>query len=179
MTTDRIDVDVQSGAVEQMLDGISTAARSPKPLLQSIGRSVTTRIRLGFKASKSPHGETWRPLKMRDGQPLRDTRRLQSSIGANVNGDGVDIGTNVLYARTHHFGAVIVPKAARWNERARKFLAFQVGGRTIFARSVTIPARPFMPVNASGQLDLPAAWQTGILSIIKRHVEGEKPKDGA
>lgn len=49
----------------------------------------------------------------------------------------VDIGTDLVYAPVHEFGAVITPKRAR-------MLAFHIDGRLVFAHAVHIPARPYM-----------------------------------
>jgi len=68
------------------------------------------------------------------------TGRLRSSITHEVRdvGGAVElvVGTNVVYARIHEFGGVILPKRAR-------FLVFEVGGKKVFARKVTIPRRPY------------------------------------
>lgn len=48
-----------------------------------------------------------------------------------------EIGTNLEYARIQEFGGTIVPKGQflRWVNDA---------GEEVFARSVTIPARPYL-----------------------------------
>lgn len=75
------------------------------------------------------------------GEVLRvRTNRLRGSITSEVRGEKtleLVVGTNVIYARIHEFGGVIVPKKA-------KFLHFIVGGREVFAKKVTIPKRPYM-----------------------------------
>jgi len=63
----------------------------------------------------------------------------------------VKIGTNKVYGAIHQFGGTIKPKAG-------KFLVFRLGGRTVFARSVTIPARPFLGFGA-------ADWQV-VLDVV-------------
>ena len=40
----------------------------------------------------------------RGGQTLMDTRRLYSSYVYRLVGGGVEIGSNLVYARIHHFG---------------------------------------------------------------------------
>lgn len=47
------------------------------------------------------------------------------------------IGTDVIYARIQELGGTIRPRHGQW-------LVFEIDGETIFARSVTIPARPYM-----------------------------------
>ncbi len=94
----------------------------------------------GFAESKDPDGKPWAPLTVRDGQPLRDTRRLQTSFTYETSPSGFQVGTNVEYAETHQFGATIRPKRAK----SLRFLG--AGGRPVFAGSVRIPARPMLPL---------------------------------
>lgn len=55
--------------------------------------------------------------------------------GSGVRGSwGVQ---DVRYALIHELGGVITPKQA-------KVLVFEIDGRKVFARSVTIPARPYL-----------------------------------
>ena len=49
---------------------------------------------------------------------------------------GVDLAT-VPYARIHEFGGVIKPKNG-------KYLVFEINGQKVFAKSVTMPARPYL-----------------------------------
>lgn len=78
---------------------------------------------------------------------LTDRARLRRSLTGHpvvgsarheISGNRLTLGTNLIYARTHQEGAVIVPKKA-------KALAFSIGGgRSVFAKRVVIPARPFL-----------------------------------
>jgi HK97 gp10 family phage protein len=49
----------------------------------------------------------------------------------------IKIGTDVKYAAIHEFGGIIVPKDA-------KMLHFFIGNEEIFAKSVHMPARPYL-----------------------------------
>ena len=46
-------------------------------------------------------------------------------------------GSNRVYARIHQLGGIITPRAGR-------VLRFMLGDRAVFARRVTIPARPYL-----------------------------------
>ena len=124
-----------------------------------------------FDAGKDPDGNTWKPLSSlskakrdiknkKSGQKnskfkgahkvLNDTGMLRNSLGVAksagaigaTDGDDVTLGTNVPYAAIHNYGGTIVPKNG-------KVLAFPgLGGVTIFAKKVVIPARPFMGFGA-------------------------------
>lgn len=47
------------------------------------------------------------------------------------------VGTNLEYAAMQEFGGTVTPKQA-------KMLAFEVGGKLVFAKRVTIPAHPYL-----------------------------------
>lgn len=113
--------------------------RQTAPLMDRLGRVMLTDVDMNFKRGVSPDGTPWAPLKHRQGQPLRDTKRLQNSMTYSASNDEVTVGTNVIYAPTHQFGATIKPKKG-------KFLVFKLGDKTVFAKQVTIPARPFIGI---------------------------------
>jgi phage virion morphogenesis protein len=148
-----------STALEARLAKMKAAGIKPTAALAALGRVLANRIRLGFRMGRSPWGVPWAPLKLRAGQPLRDTGRLQRSITHQVQADSVLVGTNVRYARTHQHGAKIKPVKG-------KFLRFPgPGGRPIFSKGVQIPARPFMPI-VNGKVDLPAPWAKSALGAM-------------
>ncbi len=105
----------------------------------------------GFATSRAPDGTAWADLKLRDGQPLRDTARLQRSFTYIPNGDGFEIGSEVEYAATHQFGATIKPVHAKrlaWKTR---------DGRKFFAQKVVVPARPMLPSSP-----IPELWKQAL-----------------
>ena len=161
----RFDVDQVLQALENLTDPDKI-----KRALGSLGRVLETRIKLGFARGQAPSGARWEPLKLRMGVPLVDTGRLRASIGYRVEQDQVVVGTNVLYARLHQFGGVIEPK------NAKRLGPVPVGGSLagegaagfLFLKRAVIPARPFMPLDASGQVDLPASWATASLNALGR-----------
>ncbi len=138
------------------------ALDDPVPLFDRIGNDLAEMARQGFVHGESPGGEPWAPLKFRAGQPLRDTGRLMNSITHRVSRDYIEVGTNVKYAAVHQFGATIRPKRG-------KFLVFKPRGASnpIFAREVTIPARPFLPDET-----LPPDWLQAIISRVNDAVGG-------
>lgn len=115
-------------------------------LAKVLGETSRELVDDGFKRGVAPDGTPWAPLAIRDGQPLRDTRRLQASFTYIAEPSRVEVGTNVQYAPIHQFGGEIEPVTA-------KMLAFSVGGRKFFAHKVKIPARPMLPLGS-----LPSRW---------------------
>lgn len=136
--------------------------------LDAFARVLRTRIQLAFRQAKAPSGAAWPALKLRLGQPLRDTGRLYGSITTRREGDGVVVGTNLKIpgspnslGAVHQFGMTIKPKKG-------PFLVFARPGAKglVFAKQVTIPARPFMPLDADGKVDLPPAWEKSALASM-------------
>lgn len=152
---------------------LEKAAANPQPVYATIGRVLVNRIRLCFKLGVDPWGSPWLALKFRKGQPLRDTGRLQRSITSSADSTGVTVGTNLVYAPTHQFGATIVPKNKPW-------LVFKgPNGRLVFAKKVVVPARPFMPIRkGSSTVALPPDWSVQVVRAIKSYLQHATDKAG-
>ncbi len=139
-----------------------------QPALHVIGRTMLTRINLGFKTATDPWGMAWKPLAIRQGQPLRDTGKYQRSHTYNLVGsDSLEMGTNATQARLQHFGGWVTPRTAK----ALRFYA--ANGSPIFAKAVYIPARPAMPILPNGQAVLPTAWEQATLKALQKHFESK------
>jgi phage virion morphogenesis protein len=89
--------------LHELLD-VTTRLQQHRTLMNRIGRAVHTDTMMRFRAGKAPDGTPWLALKTRQGQPLRDTGRLQRSITWESNASSATIGTNVVYARAHNVG---------------------------------------------------------------------------
>jgi phage gpG-like protein len=169
---------VNSAELTKKLDAITSAAAAEAVLTQA-GDTLIDLIGLTFNDQQDPWGNAWSPLSplSRSGQALLDTGRMRNSIDKQISGETLLVGTNVCYALTHQFGATVtagkptgsnlcgyVPKGA-------KRLAWSAGGAIHFAKSVTIPARPFMPVQPGGGGELPEQWETEVLTDIESLIE--------
>nr|DAS37256.1 MAG TPA: virion morphogenesis protein [Caudoviricetes sp.] len=86
-------------------------------------------------------GQRWKPTQ-RGGKILQLSGQLAGSISTSATNSFARIGSNKKYAAIHHLGG----KAGR-------------------GRKVTIPARPYLPINGSGQLQ-PGGEQR-ILEVVK------------
>ena len=158
-----VDIETSRGKIP-----LQEALKDPRPILESAARKLVALIKLGFKTSTAPDGSKWLPLKLRTGQPLRDRGLLVNSITTQRGADFIDIGTSRVGARVHQFGATIVPV------RAKMLRFFAKGSKVpIFRKSVTIPARPFFPLDAGGNMQLPGAWQKSFLDVVRQRLEGK------
>lgn len=130
-------------------------------LNEVLGREARSLVDRTFRAGTTPDGEAWAPLRLRDGQPLRDTGRLQRSMTlGDVTARGFRVGTNVAYAPTHQFGATIVPVSAR----ALRFKTRD--GRWHLLKKATIPARPFLPLAR-----LPRRWALSMSAQGRKFID--------
>jgi len=117
-------------------------------LLDALGQRGMEQTRERLEVEKTaPSGGAW--PKTTDGRgALFVTGKLARSINHTVSGDAAIWGTGVQpYARIHQFGGVIRPVKARC-------LHFTIGGKDVFAKKVTIPARPYVGVSAANAREL-------------------------
>ena len=119
--------------------------------MSAIGGALEATTKDRFQTGTAPDGTPWKPVK-RGGKPLVDTSRLVQSIHAQSDANSVRVGTNVIYAAIHQFGGDIKPKKA-------KALHFQVDGNSVFAKRVTIPARPFLGIGPADEAAIEDAIQ--------------------
>jgi phage gpG-like protein len=156
-----------TGDAYDKLNKIIAACNDGKPAMKTIGRVLSNRIRLGFKNSKSPYGDRWKPITYRQGKPLVNNSHLLSSIGHNAEKDNVTIGTDkdIIYAKIHQFGGVIRPRTA-------KTLRFFIGNRMILTDKAVIPARPYMPI-VGNEVLLPQDWLKATVKALQDHIESQ------
>jgi phage virion morphogenesis protein len=145
-------------ALELRLDGADETSRrfgrlaralaDTTPVMQNVGRGLVDNTRERVRAGRDPTGKAFRPLNpgyaatKRGAGILRATGALMGSLTVRAWTAGVEVGTSSIYGRIHQYGGTIVPKAG-----AR--LVFTLGKRMIFATQVTIPARPYLGIDAA------------------------------
>lgn len=167
---------IDSSRALQKIRELQNSAANMQPVFATVGRVIKARIDLCFNLGIDPWGSPWAALKIRKGQPLVD-RNLTglSRIVSNPDQTGVTIGTMAQrkIAATHQFGAVIRPKNG-------KYLRFPgPNGQFIFAKKVTIPARPFMPLTKGGNVvALPPHWSAAVTNALKQYFRSAANKAG-
>lgn len=134
------------------LSGLLGAVSDLRPMLKDVGEYVVGTTKERFRRSVSPEGQPWAPLnplyaaKKTGPGILRENGRL-AEIVYQLASDSVLIGSTRIYAAIHQFGGTIKPKSAA-------ALVFGLGGKTIFARSVTIPKREFLGLTDDDQAEI-------------------------
>lgn len=139
-------------AAQASLRGLLAGIENPAPLLERFGEYGLRTTRERFKTQKAPDGTAWEAL-----QPWyqKEKRRNKSRI-LTLNGylrggmrwqlvgsRTVEWGSNLPYAAVHQEGATIEPRTA-------KVLMF----RGHVAKSVTIPARPYLGLSEADEKEL-------------------------
>ena len=157
------------------------SAANFEPALKACKIVVMSAVAKNFQQGRGPGGESWAPLKWRSGKPLYDKGLLMASVTGSGQGGVLRIdettlivGTNLDYAATHQYGAVITPVGAKalavpvtaearhsggprrmgglhivWPKGRPSWTLRDDTGNVQFAlvKSVTIPARPFLGWN--------------------------------
>ena len=134
------------GRASRAFNAMLARGEDTLPLMDEIGSMLVTSTQERFEEGRGPDGEPWEPTK-RGGQILVDSGRLRDSYIHQPSARQVRVGSNLIYAGVHHYGATIEPKNA-------KALAFNIGSHLVFARKVTIPARPALGVDADDEREI-------------------------
>jgi phage gpG-like protein len=139
---------VSAGGVRVVIEVGSLAAASAlvsrfahldeAALLTTIGPVGESQTRRRIEEEKTaPDGTPWPPNKAGTSILLQTGRHLRDSIAHNVSAPDVEWGSSWEFAHVHQNGATIVPKGA-------EALSFEIGGRRVHAKRVTIPPRAFV-----------------------------------
>lgn len=177
-----ITVKVDAGAAMGVLGRLRELGHDPAPLMELAGGILENSVRERFRTGQGPGGIPW-PVSRRQtfaarpgakggavigpnqgGRTLVDKGGLESSVTHRAEEKRVEVGIiakteSAKHAKTHQFGATIRPVRAA-------FLVFTgPDGHKIFARQVTIPARPFIGIDDLDRADLFEAWTAYLKSL--------------
>ena len=183
----RVSVDV--GPARAALERLQAIGADPRPLMDIAGSLLEASTRQRFADGRGPGGIPWPPSKRqtyaarpggkpvkgevsrsamgpnRGGRTLVDRGGLLASVTFEARSDQVEVGIiaktpSAKFAYVHQFGATIRPKKG-------PFLVFTgPDGHKVFARKVTIPARPFIGIDETDRRDLMEAWEDYIGSVV-------------
>lgn len=151
MTGVRITVEGRDAALAE-LGRLAARIQHPRGMYDLIGEALVRSTQQRFEEGRSPNGSPWPPsirALAEGGQTLVKSARLQTSITHAASDQGVEVGTNVLYAAVHQFGATIRPVSA-------DALRFQIGDRWVTTKQVRIPARPFIGLDDDDEREIVA-----------------------
>lgn len=157
-----IGVTIDVSGLSGMVAALERIAAFPKAELMDglgqLGASQTKRRIMSEK--RSPEGAAWK-ANLSGGSILFATgSNLADSIDHRSTDGEAAWGTGWIGAKIHQFGGVIKPKGGGR-------LAFVMGGRKVFARSVTIPARPYLGVSADNSAELQETAHRFMTQVLK------------
>ena len=121
-------------------DGLKRLGGETEVCMRRIAQTLTASAKERFVDETDPEGNKWKKGVKNGGQTLTLSGLLRRSITNTSDDKTAVIGTNRIYAGIHQFGGVITAKKS-------KYLRFKINGREVFAKSVVIPARPFLGVS--------------------------------
>lgn len=153
-------IEIDNTAVLAAFNRLIAAGQDMGPIMRVIGEDVVDRAKKRFETSTAPDGTPWAPnsdttlrallhgngknftkkgaLSARGGRVLAgkkpligDSRDLSREISYSVDSDGVTIVASPAYAAMQQFGGTKAEFPSLWGD---------------------IPARPFLPVTAAGEL---------------------------
>lgn len=135
------------------LEGILKTLRpifdfEPTELMTAIAALGESQTRRRISEEKTaPDGTPWQPNSQGTPILVETGQHLLYSVAWTASASEAEWGAAWEHAHVHQNGMVIVPKQA-------KALAFQLGGKTVTAKSVTIPARPFVGLSAENEQEI-------------------------
>lgn len=158
MVAVRVQADLKE--VQGVLDRVLREVDDPAGIMDVAGAVLENSTRERFRTQAGPGGVPWvqsaRAIKQ-GGRTLIDKGNLLGSVTYEADAKRVEVGViaksrSAKFAHVHQFGATITPKKS-------PYLAFRgADGHMVFAKSVTIPARPFIGVDDADRADLAEAW---------------------
>ena len=144
MTTITID----SAAIHRALSQLSGQLDDMTPVMRKIAGTMAAAIEENFDTEGARLGARWKPSRRaikQGGKTLQDTGRLAASMVTRVTRNSAEVGTNVEYGPIHQFGGTSRTKG----------------------RSVTMPKRPFLGLNADDERAIVDTIQAALARDLK------------
>ncbi len=156
-----IQISMDSRDLERGLSQLLQNVQNRRPMMNAVATELQSMTEDNFD-SESWGGQKWKQSKRaanERGKTLQKSGQLAASLTTKSGNDFARIGSNKVYAAIHHLGGEIRAKNA-------DYLMIPTGnGKFARKKSVTIPARPYLPIDGSGNLQ--ANGEKRILDIVK------------
>ena len=145
-----LEISLDDKQLQNGLDQLLKNATDTRPMMRAIATEMASLTEDNFE-SESWGGKKWprsRRAAKNGGKTLQLSGQLAASISTQVGNDFARIGSNKKYAAIHH-----------------------LGGQAGKGRKATIPARPYLPISGTGQLQ-PGAERTLVDITLKALKKG-------
>ncbi len=155
---------INDAEVQRGFRSLSFLMGNTRPVMAAIGTELVGSTHQRFVTQTDPDGQAWAPLNADYAATktksliLTESTHLRDSINDHAGQDEVRVGTNVIYAGVHQEGATIEPKNGG-------YLWFHIGDRLVRAKSVTLPARPYLGISAEDE----SAIAEIVFSFVERY----------
>jgi hypothetical protein len=129
---------------------------------KNLAEETISLVQEGMARGVDPYGKRYAPLKIRSGQPLRNTGAMKSSwFHKNVSSTGFSVENARAYAIFHQEGTGIYGKSKRRiKAKNGKALRVPAAGGAMFFRSVKgTPRRMMVPDHG-----IPKRWRTAYVA---------------
>lgn len=174
--------ELTTGVVIDVLNQMESTLKNSNALLADLGEYVVQSTQERFRTSTAPDGTRWLPNsettylsilgsnhtddegrlnhrginRVGSKRPLVGDGTLMRDIHYQISGELLLVGSNLIYAAAQQFGATIKPKNA-------KALSWKIGGLSVFAQQVVIPARAYLGISIADEAEMMAIVQDHIL----------------
>lgn len=139
-----IKISVDSRDLERSLSQLLQNVQNRRPMMTSVAAELQSMTEDNFE-SESWGGQKWKDskrAKSEGGKTLQKSGQLAASLTTKSGNDFARIGSNKVYAAIHH-----------------------LGGQAGRGHKVSLPARPYLPIDGSGNLQ--SGGDKRILDIVK------------
>lgn len=139
-----IKISVDSSDLERGLSQLLQNVQNRRPMMTSVATELQSMTEDNFE-SESWGGQKWKQSQRaanESGKTLQKTGQLAASLTTQASNDFARIGSNKVYAAIHH-----------------------LGGQAGRGHKVSLPARPYLPIDGSGNLQ--SGGEKRILDIVK------------
>lgn len=139
-----LQIEIDSSNFERGMARLLQNVENRRPITAGIAAELLSMSEDNF-ASESWGGDPWKQSKRaknEGGKTLQKSGQLAASLTTQSGNDFARIGSNKVYAAIHH-----------------------LGGQAGRGHKVSLPARPYLPINGSGNLQ--SDGEKRILDIVK------------
>ncbi len=147
---DGVSFHIDTNGLDALITRLNTlSALETTELMDGLGKRGMEQTRHRLEVEKrTPEGAGWKPnIEGTSTLFSGNGKHLAESINYTFGPNEARWGSGWIGARVHQFGAVIKPVNAQ-------FLAFTLGGKQVFAKAVTIPARKYVGLSAANEIEM-------------------------
>lgn len=137
-------INLDDSQCQRTLAQLLRNASNSRVIMQGLATELETMTADNFE-NEAFGGQAWVRKAFGNGKTLTNTGELKDSVTSSATSHTASVGTNVAYARIHHFGGTI-------HAKNKPYLAFAIPNGFARVKSVTLPSRPFLPVSPDGKL---------------------------